>query len=79
MKTIMLAAAVTLGLAVPALAGQCPGLMTRIDQAMATATVDEATKARVMELHAKGKAEHESGDHAASEASLNEALALLGM
>jgi hypothetical protein len=32
-----------------------------------------------MALYEKGKAEHAAGDHAASEADLNEALKLLGM
>jgi len=31
-----------------------------------------------MDLYNKGKAEHEAGDHAASEAHLNEALKILG-
>lgn len=79
MKNIVLAAALTLALASPALASKCPALMAKIDQAIATATVDEATKTKVMELYAKGKAEHDSGNHAASEASLGEALALLNM
>ncbi len=30
--------------------------MAQIDEAMKTATLDEATKAKVMELYAKGKA-----------------------
>ncbi len=53
--------------------------MAQIDEAMKTATLDEATKAKVMELYAKGKAEHESGDHGASEASLGEAMKLMGL
>ncbi len=76
---IILAAGLTLALATPAFAGQCPALMARIDAAMATATATDATKARVTELYAVGKAAHEAGDHPASEAALNEALALLGL
>ncbi len=53
--------------------------MKKIDEAMATTQVDEATKTKVMALYEKGKAEHETGDHDASEADLNEALKLLGM
>jgi hypothetical protein len=53
--------------------------MTKIDEAMKTATLDDANKAKVMEFYNKGKAEHEAGDHAASEASLGEAMKLLGM
>lgn len=79
MKKIILAMAVSLALAGPAFAGQCPAIMAKIDEAMKTATVDEATKAKVTELYNKGKAEHDGGDHAASVATLNEALALLNM
>jgi hypothetical protein len=79
MKKFILAMAMTMALAGPAFAGQCPAIMAKIDEAMKTATVDDATKAKIMELYDKGKAEHDGGDHAASVASLNEALALLGM
>ena len=79
MKKLVLATAITLALAGPALASQCPALMAQIDAAMTTASVDDATKAKVMELYTKGKAEHESGDHAASEATLGEAMKLLGI
>ena len=79
MKKIVLAAGFALFLSVPAFAGQCPALMTKIDEAMKTATLDDATKAKVMELYDKGKAAHDSGDHAASEKDLGEALKLLGM
>ena len=79
MKKLILAAAMTVALVGPALASQCPALMAKIDAAMTTATVDEATKAKVMELYASGKAAHESGEHATSEKDLGEALKLLGM
>jgi hypothetical protein len=79
MKAYILAAALTAALAGPALANQCPALMKKIDAAMATATVDEATKAKVTELYNKGKAEHDAGDHAASERDLGEAMKLLGI
>jgi hypothetical protein len=78
MKKIVLASIVTFGLAIPAYAGQCPAIMAKIDAAMQTTSADDATRAKVTELYNKGKAEHESGDHAASVATLNEALALLG-
>ena len=67
-----------LALATPAFANQCPALMNKIDAAMKTAQLDDAKKAQVMALYNKGKAEHEAGDHAASEADLNEALKILG-
>jgi hypothetical protein len=75
-KTLILAS--FLALATPAFANQCPTLMNKIDAAMKTAQLDDAKKAQVMDLYNKGKAAHESGDHAASEASLNEALKILG-
>ena len=67
-----------LAFATPAFANQCPTLMNKIDEAMKTAQLDDAKKAQVMDLYNKGKAEHEAGDHAASEAHLNEALKILG-
>lgn len=79
MQKTLIAAAVLAVLTTPAFAAQCPALMAQIDEAMATTTADEATKTQVMELYEKGKAEHESGDHAASEATLAEAMALLGL
>ena len=77
MKRTALIVALTLVLAGPALAGDCPNLMGQIEEAMKTAVVDDATKLKITELAAKGKAEHEAGDHAASVATLNEALALI--
>lgn len=79
MKKFILAAAMTMALSGAAYANQCPAMLNKIDAAMATTTVDEATKARAAELAAKGKTEHEAGDHAASEASLGEAMQLLGI
>jgi hypothetical protein len=79
MKKIVLAAALAIGLSSPAFAGQCPALMGKIDEAMKTATLDDAGKAKVMELYNKGKAEHDAGDHTASEATLGEAMKLLGI
>lgn len=79
MKKLVLAAAMTLALSAPAFANQCPTLMNKINEAMKTASLDDATKTKVMDLYNKGKAEHEAGDHAASETDLNAALKLLGM
>ena len=79
MKKIILAAVMTMALAGPAFAHMCPSLMAKIDEAMKTATVDDATKTQIMALYDKGKAEHEAGDHDASVTDLNAALKLLGM
>ncbi len=75
-KTLILAS--FLALATPAFANQCPTLMKKVDEAMMTAKLDDAKKQEVMDLYAKGKAEHEAGNHAASVADLNAALKLLG-
>ena len=79
MKKLILAALLAGGLAVPAFANQCPGLMAKIEEALKTTAVDDATKARITALYEKGEAEHAAGDHAASVADLNQALKLLGM
>ena len=79
MKKLLIAAAMTMALATPAFAHQCPALMAKIDEAMKTAAVDDATKAQVTALYDKGKAEHEAGDHDASVTDLNAALKLLGV
>jgi hypothetical protein len=79
MKRTFLAAVVFASFTIPSLAGQCPALMGKIDEAMKTATLDDATKAKVMELYATGKTAHDGGDHAASEAALGEAMKLMGL
>ncbi len=68
-------------LAMPAaaLAHQCPSLMAEIDAALPSADLSEADRARVLSLRADGETQHEAGDHAASEASLTEALEILGL
>ena len=55
----------------------CPTLVKQIDEKLQTAQLSETDKAKVMELRNQGEAQHSAGDHAASEASLNEALAML--
>jgi hypothetical protein len=79
MKTFLAAAAVLFALAGPVSASQCPSLWAKAEEALKTASLDDAGKAKVVELVVKGKAEHEGGDHAASEATLMEALKLLGI
>ena len=78
MKTMIATAAVLFALAGAASAGQCPSLWAKAEEAMKTATLDDATKAKVTEMIEKGKADHEAGNHADSEAGLQEALKLLG-
>lgn len=80
MKNTAFTLALILGLAAgPAFASQCPAMMAQIDEALQTAELSEADEARVMELRQQGEEEHEAGDHAASEASLGEAMEILGI
>lgn len=79
MKTLPLVLASAILCATPVFANQCPALMAKIDEAMATATVDDATKEQVTALYESGKAAHEAGDHAKAEADLGEAMKLLGL
>lgn len=79
MKKFVLAAVFAMGLAAPAFASQCPGLMAKIDEALKTASLSDDAKAEVKEYYDKGKAEHESGDHGASVKDLMEATKILGI
>ena len=79
MKKFLIVAATTFALTGPALASQCPALMEQVDAALTTAQVTDEEKAKVTELRASGEAAHTAGDHAKSEADLNEALATLAM
>ena len=78
-RKFAVAAVLAAAFAAPAFASQCPGMMAEIDAALETASLSEADMARVKELRAQGEAQHAAGDHPASEASLAEAKALLGL
>ena len=73
----ILAAALLFVFAGPAFAGQCPALWAQIDAKLASADLSASDKARVTQLRKRGEKEHKAGDHAASEATLSQALALL--
>lgn len=75
----LLTATFALMMAGPAFAFHCPKDMAAIDAALPKATLNDADKAKVMELRAKGEAEHKAGDHAASVATLAEAMKMLGI
>ncbi len=80
MKRIALAAVLTVALAGPALAGSCPLLMTEVDAALAKGTgLSAAQMTEVKALRTKGEAEHKSGSHAASLATLAKAKEILGI
>ena len=78
-KSLLVTGTILAALAGPAFAGSCPTLAAKAEEALKTATLDEASSAKVMELIATGKSEHEAGKHAESAAALNEALKLLGV
>jgi hypothetical protein len=75
----LLAAAVLAVFVSPAFANQCPALMAKVDEALQTAQLSDADKAKVTELRQTGEEQHAAGQHAESEASLQEALQILGM
>ena len=79
MKSLLAAGTILLALAGPAFANQCPALIMKAEEAMKTATLDDATKATVTADIAEGKVLHDAGKHGESVAKLNEALKLLGM
>jgi hypothetical protein len=81
MKALISAAAVVLSLAVagPALAFQCPSNIAAIDAALPTAQLTDEQKARVMELRDQGEQQHSSGQHQQSMESLAEAKEILGI
>ena len=79
MRTVLLTLAAAMALATPAFANQCPMMMGQIEAALAASSADEATKAQASALLEEGRALHEAGDHAASEAALGQAMALLGI
>ena len=78
-KSLLAAGAILVALAGPVLANQCPTLAAKAEEALKTAAVDDATKAKVAELIKTGMASHDAGNHAEAEATLGEALKLLGM
>ena len=63
MKRLLLTAATLIVLTAGVHAGQCPGLIQKVDEALKTTELSEADKAKVMELRNKGEAQHEAGQH----------------
>jgi len=79
MKAFVPAALLTLALAGPAYAFQCPADMAKIDAALQTAQLTDEQKARVTELRDQGEQLHASGQHQASVDALAEAKEILGV
>ncbi|NNE21678.1 MAG: hypothetical protein HKN11_03630 [Rhizobiales bacterium] len=78
MRKLLLTGTMLVALTGSVYAGQCPVLMQKVDEALATSELAEADKAKVMELRTKGEEQHAAGQHAESVATLNEALQALG-
>ncbi len=80
MKRIAIAAILTAVLAGPALAGQCPVDMKKIDAALAKGSQISATQmAEVKVLRAQGEKQHKGGQHGASIDTLAKAKDILGI
>ncbi len=80
MKRIAIAAILTAVLAGPALAGQCPVEMKKIDAALAASPqISAAQMAEVTQLRAEGEKQHKSGQHGASVKTLAKAKDILGI
>ncbi len=80
MKRIAIAAILTALLAGPALAGQCPVDMKKIDAALAKGSqISTAQMAEVTALRAEGEAQHKGGQHGAAVKTLAKAKDILGI
>ncbi len=80
MKHIAIAAFLSAILVGPALAGQCPVEMKKIDAALAqNPSITAAQLAEVTKLRAEGASQHSSGQHGASVNTLAKAKEILGI
>ena len=80
LKSLIAATALVAVLSVPAVAGQCPMDMRKIDAAMAkNPQLSQAQMTRVKQLRAQGEQQHKAGQHAASVSSLAQAKEILGV
>ena len=80
MKSILLAAAVVVAMASPALAKHCPKDVKIIDQSLPKAKgFSEMQMTEVKALRDKGDALHRSGKHGESIKVLHEAIKILGV
>ena len=80
MKRIAIAAILTAVLVGPALAGQCPLDMKKIDAALgASPQISAAQMTEVKKLRAEGEKQHKGGQHGASVKTLAKAKEILGI
>ena len=79
-KSIAIAVFLSAFLVGPALAGQCPVDMKKIDAALAqNPSITAAQLAEVTKLRAAGASQHSSSQHGASVKSLAKAMEILGI
>lgn len=64
----------SLMMAGPAVAGQCPSLVSKIDSQLASAQIDSGTRAQIEAMRDKGEMLHKQGNHGESVKVLSEAL-----
>ncbi len=76
-KRIVLASALAIAFATPALAGHCPADVKAIDNALAKMSVPKAQMPEVKALRDQGDAEHKAGKHGASVNTLAKAMRLI--
>lgn len=80
MKSILVAGAVLVAMASPALAKHCPKDLAIVDQALTKASgMDKMKMTEAKALRDKGDAAHKSGDHAGSIKALHDAAKILGV
>ena len=79
MKAFIPAALLSLALAGPAFAFQCPSDVAKIDAALQTASLTDEQKAQVMQLRDEGERLHQAGQHQQSVDTLAQAKEILGI
>ena len=80
MKTILVASAVVVAMASPALANHCPNDLKIVDQAMSKMSgMNKMKMTELKTLRDQGDAFHKSGKHAESIKALHDAAKILGV
>lgn len=79
MRRIIIATVAAALVAGTAYATNCPNEMKAVDATLTTTKLDAAKQKQVMDLRAKGEADHKAGKHADSMKALGEAKQLLGI
>ncbi len=79
MKSVIAAAALSIALAGPAFAFQCPADIAKINAALESANISDEQKTQVTELRDEGERLHQSGQHQDSVNTLAQAKEILGI